>query len=94
MDRAEREDTAEIRYERRRSDVVAAGTLACPDCDAPVPPDGRVSLTAQLMCPFCARTGPVRDFLSLKTPTRPAHVVVRVSSRSGSGTFVSRARGG
>ncbi len=90
----EREDTAEVRYERKRSGIVAAGTLACPDCDAPTAPDGALAITAQLTCPFCARTGPVRDFLSLATPTRPAHVVVRVSSRNVRGTYVSRARGG
>ncbi len=90
----ERDETAEVRYERRRTGVVAAGTLACPSCDAPVAPVGRMRLTAQLACPFCAHAGPVRDFLSLAMPARPAHVVVRVSSQSVRGTFVSRAPGG
>ena len=90
----EREDTAEIRYERRRSGVVSAGTLACPRCDAPVAPTGRMGLAAPIACPFCAHAGPVRDFLSLSTPTRAAHVVVRLSSRNAPRTFVSRAPAG
>jgi hypothetical protein len=72
-------DTVEIRYERRRSTVVAAGTLACPRCDAPVSPGGRIALSADLACPFCAHSGRTRDFLSLGAPTRAAHVVVRIS---------------
>lgn len=66
--------------ERRavRSDLGVA-TLACEACDAPVPP-GPVPLRPDddLRCPFCARVAPVRDFLSLGEPSRPARVVVRV----------------
>jgi hypothetical protein len=69
----------EIRREIRRSGVIASGTLACPDCDAPVAPIGAMALTAPLWCPLCGRAGRVRDFLSLEPPTRAAHVVVRVS---------------
>ena len=69
----------EIRREARRSGVIASGTLACPDCDAPVAPVGAMTLTASLWCPLCGSYGRVRDFLSLEPPTRPAHVVVRVS---------------
>ena len=62
-----------------RTNVLGAGTLACPECDAPVAPDATpLSVTAPLACPFCGRDGTVRDFLSLAAPTRPAHVVVRV----------------
>ncbi|HEY4097643.1 MAG TPA: hypothetical protein VGM33_19120 [Baekduia sp.] len=57
---------------------MAVGTLACPACDAPVAPRGPLSPSQPLGCPFCAHEGRVRDFLSLRTPTRPAHVVVRV----------------
>lgn len=74
-----RADTVE---ERRsvRSDIVAAGTLACRRCDAPVYTGGRpLALTDTLACPFCAHRAPAREFLSLARPTRPAHVVVRVS---------------
>ena len=64
-----------------RSQVVALGTLACPECDAPVatgplpllPPD-------PLSCPVCAHGAAVRDFLSLDSPTRPARVQVRITS--------------
>jgi hypothetical protein len=59
---------------------MAVGTLACPDCDAPVFLGGRAMSPAEpLSCSFCAREGAVRDFLSLGEPTRATHVVVRVS---------------
>ena len=62
-----------------RSATLAVGTLACPGCDAPVaPPEGRSAPSRPLACPFCERSGPLRDFLTLGEPTRPAHVVVRV----------------
>ena len=38
-----------------------------------------MSVSAELTCPFCQNSGPMRDFLSLALPTRPARVVVRVS---------------
>lgn len=71
----------EIRRTTRTS-VVAEGTLACPECDAPVAPDRAVDVTAPLGCPYCGHAGAVRDFLSLTAPTRPARVVVRVVDRS------------
>ena len=72
-----------IQEERRfgRSGVLAVGTLACPACDAPVAPEGALAPGDPIACPFCARSGAVRDFLSLDPPTRPARVVVRVSTR-------------
>ena len=69
------------RYERRRGEAsreLASGTLACPECDAPVMPAGAVSPADGLSCPFCLHAGAVRDFLTLGEPTRPARVVVRV----------------
>ncbi|HEU4973786.1 MAG TPA: hypothetical protein VFT50_01755 [Baekduia sp.] len=71
----------EIRRDTRTG-IVALGTMACPDCDAPVAPEGGgLSPAAPVSCPFCGRDGAVRDFLSLTTPTRPARVVVRVVHR-------------
>jgi len=67
--------------ERRvaRSSVVAAGTLACPRCDAPIALGAApLSPADPLGCPFCGHEGPVRDFLSFAAPTRPTRVVVRV----------------
>jgi hypothetical protein len=59
---------------------LATGTLACPGCDAPVLPHaGRMSPADPLACAFCLHEGALRDFLSLGEPTRPTHVVVRVS---------------
>ncbi|SRR6266545_4687988 len=61
---------------------LATGTLACPRCDAPVAPGaGYLSPTDPLGCPYCGHDAPVRDFLSLSQPTRPARVVVRVIRR-------------
>jgi hypothetical protein len=63
-----------------RSAQMCEATLACARCDAPVAagPQG-LSLTEPLVCPFCDHRAPVRDFLSLAMPTRPARVVVRIS---------------
>jgi hypothetical protein len=70
------------RQQRRRATSawhVAAGTLACPACDAPVlPAPGGMSPPDPVSCGFCRHVGAVRDFLSLAEPTRPAHVSVRV----------------
>jgi hypothetical protein len=59
---------------------MAVGTLACPECDAPVYIGGRrLAPSDPLWCAFCGHDGHVRDFLSLGEPTRATHVVVRVS---------------
>jgi hypothetical protein len=66
-----------------RSTRLCSGTLACRRCDAPIAAGAdRLALTDELSCPFCHHRGPVRDFLSLALPTRPARVVVRVTVRS------------
>jgi hypothetical protein len=68
------------RYEERDAVSVrlGTGTLACPVCDAPVAPAGVVSPADALGCPFCDHTAPVRDFLSMAAPSRPARVEIRV----------------
>ena len=69
------------RHEHRRESSwhLAAGTLACPGCDAPVlPSPGGMSPADPISCGFCQEAGAVSDFLSLAEPTRPARVVVRV----------------
>jgi hypothetical protein len=72
-----------VRLHRHRtlaSSVLASGTLACPECDAPVaPPPSGLSPAQPLACGFCSHAAAVRDFLSLEPPTRPARVVVRVT---------------
>ena len=73
-----------VEEERRgaRSTRLALGTLACPDCDAPVALSGRrLAPSAPLACPYCGHGGPLRDFLSLDPPARPARVQVRVVTR-------------
>jgi len=72
----------QIQDERRtRSTRLGVGTLACPRCDAPVALAGPLSPVAVIACPFCGHGGPLREFLSLGAPTRPARVVVRVVER-------------
>lgn len=62
-----------------RTERLCTGTLACARCDAPVAVGpGPLAVTDQLTCPFCDNRGPVREFLSLAAPTRPARVVVRL----------------
>jgi hypothetical protein len=65
-----------------RSWRLGTGTLACPRCDAPVALGaGPVTPVDPLGCPYCRHAGPVREFLSLAAPSRPARVDVRVVHR-------------
>jgi hypothetical protein len=70
------------RHERRPERVtwqLATGTLACPECDAPVlPGPAPMAPPDPIACGFCRHAGVVRDFLSLAEPTRPARVTVVV----------------
>jgi hypothetical protein len=70
----------ELRIARTRR--LAAGTLACPECDAPIALARPVAPRDRLLCPYCRHAGPTRDFLSLEPPTRPARVVVTVTERT------------
>lgn len=72
-----------IQEERRalRARPVATGTLACPSCDAPLSLGAPRSPTAVAACAFCGHAGVVRDFLSLRAPSRPARVDVHVVGR-------------
>jgi hypothetical protein len=64
---------------RRRAGHLGTGTLACPTCDAPVAlATGYAGPADPLACPYCDHGGPLRDFLSLEAPSRPARVTVRV----------------
>lgn len=72
--------TEELRPSKSTSELAVA-TMACPECDAPVMPVGRVRPADLTACPFCGVSGPVRDFLTLEDPARPARVVVRVVLR-------------
>jgi len=58
---------------------LATGSLACPDCDAPVVLGAlRATPADALRCPFCDSAGPLRDFLSLAQPPRAPRVNVFV----------------
>lgn len=75
-----------------RTAPLARGTLACPDCDAPVSPGGlALAPDGAIECPYCGAIGRVREFLTLGAPTRAAHVVVNV--RVPSSSRWRRARG-
>ena len=66
----------------QREGVVAAGTIACDRCDAPVAiGPGELPISQPLTCPFCGHRGAAREFLSLAVPTRPTRVQVRVRIR-------------
>lgn len=71
-----------IREDKRRSidsRQIGVGTLACARCDAPIAlGPGAHAPTQELVCPFCAHHAPLREFLSLATPTRPARVQVKL----------------
>ena len=75
-----------VAHEERRvapSGRLATGTLACPDCDAPVAlAAGSASPADPLGCPFCGHAAAVRDFLSLASPSRPARVAVTIVQRT------------
>jgi hypothetical protein len=60
---------------------LGTGSLACPECDAPVHTVGTLTTGDALGCPFCGHAAVVRDFLSLAQPARPARVAVRVARR-------------
>jgi hypothetical protein len=74
-----------VHEEKRRSldtRQIGVGTLACARCDAPVSVGpGAHPPTASLTCPFCAHRAPLREFLSLAAPARPARVIVRLAQR-------------
>ena len=66
----------------RNSLLLAVGTLACPDCDAPLaPPPSPLAPAEPMGCGYCLHSAAVRDFLSLAPPTRPTRVEVRVVQR-------------
>jgi len=70
--------------ERRaaRSWHLGTGTLACPDCDAPVAlTTAAMSPADPLGCSYCGHAGALRDFLSLAAPSRPTRVRLRVVDR-------------
>jgi hypothetical protein len=66
----------EIQFEERRPSE--RRHVAGPRCDAPVHLSGPLGPAAPLGCPFCDHAAPLRDFLSLGEPTRPARVRVRL----------------
>ena len=74
-----RADRFEVRPSVARVGTLGTGTLACPDCDAPVALGGEPKRPHDaLSCPFCGCAGALRDFLSLTAPTRPARVEIRL----------------
>lgn len=73
---------AQVQQRVARTGRLGTGTLACARCDAPIAlTAGPHSPNDPLTCPFCLNRGPLREFLSLAAPTRPARVQVRVVLR-------------
>ena len=71
--------------------TLGPATLACPQCDAPVALGGRAArFSEHLDCPFCRHAAPLRDFLSLALPSRPARVEIRMVPRARPGRCRSR----
>jgi hypothetical protein len=80
--RGERIGRLDREHRLGHSTLLAAGTLACPNCDAPVSPGPHPLAPRDFVaCPYCAHAGAVRDFLSLAAPARPAYVEVRLRAR-------------
>ena len=80
--RGERIGRLDGEHRLAHSTLLATGTLACPHCDLPVAPGPQpLAPRDAVACGYCGHAGAVRDFLSLATPTRPAHVEVRVRPR-------------
>lgn len=69
-------------HEERRTTrpwQLATGSLACPECDAPVTlASAPAAPTDALACPFCSHGAAVRDFLSLGQPPRAPRVNVLI----------------
>jgi hypothetical protein len=88
----DRPEPAEHRHSER-SARLGTGTLACPGCDAPVAlSPGAHSPVEPLRCPYCLTGGALRDFLSLRAPSRPARVSVHVRLRAPQSRARARAR--
>jgi hypothetical protein len=81
----------EEKRELSRTWQVGGGTFACPSCDVPVSFDGAITLGVALACPYCERTAPARDYLSLTDEPRPARV--RVVATLGSALGIERGEG-
>jgi hypothetical protein len=79
--RAQPIEYADLELRIARAGTLGVGTLACPDCDAPVFLGGRQRPHDPLSCGYCGRAGALREFLSLAAPSRPARVAVRVVLR-------------
>jgi len=79
--RAQPMEYADLELRISRSGSLGVGTLACPECDAPVYIAGRQRPHDPLSCGYCGREGALRDFLSLAPPSRPTRVEIRVVLR-------------
>ncbi len=78
------ERPSDLQPERRaaREWYLGPGTIACPDCDAPVAlPRIPMAPLDPLGCPVCGTEGIVRDFLTVGEPSRPMRVQVRAVYR-------------
>jgi hypothetical protein len=79
--RAQPMEYADLELRIGRVTTLGVGTLACPECDAPVLLAGPRRPQDTLSCGYCGRAGALREFLSLAAPSRPARVEVRAVLR-------------
>jgi hypothetical protein len=66
--------------ERRRTERLAGGSLACPACDLPIALGAPVAVSAGLDCPYCRRMAPAREYLRLGTAVPAGSRVAIVAS--------------
>ncbi len=84
-DRSDNTDAVEPFLERRAirpaRRAVASGALACPVCELPLLPAGRLSLRELVACPFCGLEDCARSFLRVgarDTAANAVNVVARL----------------
>ena len=70
------EPVVEHKVVRRTHASVARGAFACPACDLPLLPAGRIPITSAVQCPFCLETRPARHYVRAGVRDTGANAVV------------------
>ena len=86
-ERPDTDEPAEPFLERRAirpaTRELARGALACPDCELPLLPVGRIPIAAALTCPFCGLEERARRFVRLGARDTAANAVQLVARLPG-----------
>lgn len=75
------ESQLERRLLRDGVQVIARGTLVCPECDLPLPSSPAVGAAQPLTCSWCGHTAPARELLrpgAAGAPASAARLVARL----------------